>query len=272
MGTAWCPQCRGRGEAAPSTPTDDTWGPSRSTFAPQGRSAWACPTCDGTGLVACSPRCAACQGSGHVLGTVAQAQEEGLADGRDDDFPLANTALLVLTFLSFAVEVLVPNYRFHFWLNGQQALHGQWWQFVTSLFLHDNLLQLGFNMLALYVFGPPLERTVGAIRFTLLYVIGGILGNMLSVWVNPYIQTVGGSGAIFGVAGAWIGLQIRYRIFAPRVVGGLVGYLVFMLVLGFSADVGLNNQAHLGGLVSGLLFGLLQPAPHKTNAPTDPSP
>ena len=176
--------------------------------------------------------------------------------GDDDPLPVGTGLLLVITFLSFALEGIDPGYRYRFWLYGPQALGGQWWQLATSLFLHASLLQLGFNMAALFVFGPPLERAVGTRRFVIVYLLSGVAGNMLSVAVTPRIQTVGASGCLFGVGGAWIGIQLRRAVFPSRVVWLLVAYIVFMLATGFLADAALNNVAHLGGFLCGLAGGL----------------
>lgn len=203
---------------------------------------------------ACPPRCAACQGRGRTLATLEQALGQIAPD--DDPLPIGTGLLLVATFLSFALEGLDPGYRYRFWLYGPQALGGQWWQFVTSLFLHTNLTQLGFNMAALFVFGPPLEKAVGSRTFVTLYLLSGIAGNMASVVASPRIQTVGASGSLFGVGGAWIGIQVRRPIFPRRVVGLLLIYIVLMLVTGFLADAAMNNVAHLGGFLCGLAGGL----------------
>lgn len=163
---------------------------------------------------------------------------------------------MAATFLSFALEGLDPGYRYRFWLYGPQALGGQWWQFITSLFLHTNLVQLGFNMAALFVFGPPLEKAVGTRAFVILYVLSGLTGNMASVMTSPRIQSVGASGCIFGVGGAWIGIQLRRPLFSQRVVWLLLAYITLMLVTGFVADAAMNNVAHLGGFLCGLAGGL----------------
>lgn len=181
----------------------------------------------------------------------------------ETDIPLATASLMALTFLSFALEGFVPGYRYHFWLYGRQALgEGQWWQFATSLLLHANLLQLGFNMCALYIFGPPLERSIGSYPFSVIYLASGVVGNLLSVYMTPDLQTVGASGCLFGVAGAWIGLQIRHRLFPPNVVSMLVAYIVLMLAFGFVTDGALNNWAHLGGLACGLTLSLTMQPKH----------
>jgi rhomboid protease GluP len=182
-------------------------------------------------------------------------------------FPPGTALLLTLTFISFALEGLVPGYRYRFWLYGRQALGGEWWQLLTALFLHTDLVQLGFNMAALWGFGPPLEAAIGTSRFVVLYLTSGAVGNALSVMMNPYIQTVGASGCLFGVGGAWIGLQLRERRFSTRVVALLLAYIVGALAIGFTADSGLNNWAHLGGFLWGFILALTTATNPSSNPP-----
>jgi len=205
-------------------------------------------------MLACPTRCPACSGRGRTLATLDQAVVEGPA--RDDDLASGTAGLLIATFLSFALEGLFPGYRYCFWLYGPQVLNGQWWQLVTSLFLHSTLLQLGFNTAALYAFGAPLENALGTRRFVALYLGAGMAGNLLSLVFHPRIQSVGASGCIFGIAGAWIGIQVRRPLFSGRVIMALMAYVAFALLSGFAADAALNNLAHLGGFVVGVAGGL----------------
>src|SRR5207249_5933577 len=95
---------------------------------------------------------------------------------------------------------------------GQHA----YWRFVTALFLHGGLLHLGFNVFALYVLGPPLERSIGTMRFVACYLISGIasgagvIGLTLVALTRP-AQLIGASGSIMGIVGAWAGFLMRHR-------------------------------------------------------------
>ncbi len=223
-----------------------------------------CARCDGSGVMTCTPRCNTCRGRGELLDPLEVVEAEFLDRSNGSSAKIehghspATVALLLCTLLSYAAEGFFPEYRYHFWLYGRQAVEqGQWWQFVTSLFLHADLLQLCFNMAALYLLGPPLEETIGSVRFGLLYVLSGIAGNLTSVAIHPRIQTVGASGCLFGVAGAWIGLYLRERTFSPRIIAVLSVYAALMLSVGFLPDTGLNNLAHLGGFLFGFSASLL---------------
>src|SRR5438552_19134684 len=92
----------------------------------------------------------------------------------------------------------------------------EYWRFITALFLHGGLLHLGFNLFALYVLGPPLERCIGTIRFVACYLISGlasgvgVVGLTLIGLVHP-AQLVGASGCIMGLVGALAGFLMQHR-------------------------------------------------------------
>ncbi len=137
---------------------------------------------------------------------------------------------------------------------------GQYWRLFASLFLHFGIMHIAFNGWALYVLGREVEALYGSARFTVIYFLTGLFGNVAFYCLGgPFIPSAGASGAIFGVVGAEIAFFYRNR----RLLGGmsqqrlrtlfiLVG---INLVFGFTV-AGINNIAHMGGLISGLLLGL----------------
>jgi membrane associated rhomboid family serine protease len=128
---------------------------------------------------------------------------------------------------------------------------GAWWQLVTSMFTHVELLHIGFNMLALYFLGPMLEAVLGRARFVALYLVSGLCGSAAVVLLSaPNSQTVGASGAIFGLMGA-------LAVVATKVGGQLQPILMWLgLNLVFTFTVaGISWQGHLGGLVGGAVLG-----------------
>jgi len=134
-------------------------------------------------------------------------------------------------------------------------LLGQYWRLFTPMFLHGSILHILFNMYALYIFGPGLERHYGHWRFLLLYVISGYAGNVMSFIfsVNP---SLGSSTAIFGLLGAEGVLLYRNRgVFggnAQRALGNIILIAVINLFIGLSP--GIDNWGHIGGLMGGALF------------------
>ena len=84
------------------------------------------------------------------------------------------------------------------WLDGPQVADGGWWRLITAAFLHANLIHIGFNMLALWWFGAPVEQYLGRARFIGLYLVAGLAGSAGALLQTPGV-TVGASGAIFGI-------------------------------------------------------------------------
>ncbi len=128
---------------------------------------------------------------------------------------------------------------------------GAWWQLVTSMFTHVEPIHLGFNMLALYFLGPMLEVVLGRARFLALYLVSGLVGSAAVMLLSePHGQTVGASGAIFGLMGA-------LAVVATKVGGQLQPILMWLglnLVFTFTVS-GISWQGHVGGLVGGAVLG-----------------
>lgn len=141
-------------------------------------------------------------------------------------------------------------------LNAERIVaDGEYYRMITALFLHSGAEHLFNNMLLLFAFGEMVEKELGHIRFGILYLLAGIGGSMMSL---AYIltsgriyQSIGASGAVFGVEGALLMLVLVYRgRFKTVTVGKLAFLIVYSLYVGFrSTDV--DNFAHLGGVVSG---------------------
>lgn len=139
---------------------------------------------------------------------------------------------------------------------------GQVWRLVTAAFLHDGILHIGFNMYALYLFGPGLERQVGGPAFLALYLGSAIAGG--AAYFLPYALEIGGlfpavgaSGAVFGLFGATLALTYRNRSTAAGAAGlrQLLTLLGINLALPLIAPgLGIAWQAHVGGLLAGVLI------------------
>lgn len=137
-------------------------------------------------------------------------------------------------------------------------IHGQYWRFVTPIFLHANLLHVGLNMLNFLVLGVFLERLMGHLRFLLIYLVTGVVSIIASFYFAPQEVSVGASGAIFGLVGAYSVFVLVHRQAFPR--RGIPALLWLVLIIGINLSIGLfvsnvDNYAHVGGLLSGCLLG-----------------
>jgi len=131
------------------------------------------------------------------------------------------------------------------------------WAIITNLFVHANLWHLIVNMIALYFFGSSLGRLVGESRFLLVYFGGGILGNILYLLLgSPFIPAVGASGAIFALGGALAMLRPKLPVLVfpiPAPIPLWIAVIGSFVILTFIPSVAW--QAHLGGLIVGLIAG-----------------
>ncbi len=136
-------------------------------------------------------------------------------------------------------------------VGGLVIFEGQYYQLLTSLFVHANIAHISGNMIFLFIFGLRGEEMFSLPEYLAIYFLGGLTGNLLSLaLLNPIIPSVGASGAIFAMFGACI-IHVR-RAVRQSIVTALI-YAFFLLFISSAPDV--NNLAHIGGLVTGLLIG-----------------
>ncbi|MGC3963735.1 MAG: rhomboid family intramembrane serine protease [Rhodocyclaceae bacterium] len=136
---------------------------------------------------------------------------------------------------------------------------GQPWRLVSSIFLHGNPIHIAFNMLALWQIGQIAERLFGSLAFALIFLVTGVIGALASNWWAPLTVSVGASGAIFGVAGALLAYLFMCRGQMPMTVlrqtrGSMLAFVAYSLFAG-AAVPGIDNAAHGGGLLAGLVVG-----------------
>jgi len=145
---------------------------------------------------------------------------------------------------------------------GPATKDGEWWRLGSALFLHFGILHLGMNMWALWDGGQLVERMYGHARFATLYFVSGLTGNLVSLIVQGDRAVSGGaSGAVFGLYGALLVFLWRERRqLHPKefrwLFWGAAGFSVATIVFGFIVP-GIDNAAHIGGFLSGLLIGMV---------------
>lgn len=131
-------------------------------------------------------------------------------------------------------------------------LEGEWWRFLTPMFLHFGLTHLVMNMLSLYILGPLVQNLYGKVRFLLIYFLSGVYGVFASFIFSDGVSA-GASGAIFGMFGALLFFGLIQKRFHIRIDLKQVVVLV-LFNLGYGLLVpGIDNYAHVGGLIGGFL-------------------
>lgn len=134
----------------------------------------------------------------------------------------------------------------------------EYWRLISYGFLHIGLLHILFNSYALVLYGPTLEEYLGKGRFLFLYVVSAIGGAVLSSTINPGAVSAGASGAIFGMVGALWSIMKR-RGAHPAAMQQLVWIVGLNFMIGLSPGSHVDNWAHGGGLVTGLVLGYVIP-------------
>jgi rhomboid protease GluP len=131
-------------------------------------------------------------------------------------------------------------------------LNGEWWRFITPIFLHIGFFHLLMNSIALFYLGTFVERMYGTVRFIFIYLYAGILGASASFVFNTEVSA-GASGAIFGCFGAILYFGLQHRELFLKTIGKDIMFILGLnLILGFSVPM-IDNSAHLGGLLGGFL-------------------
>lgn len=143
---------------------------------------------------------------------------------------------------------------------GPLTLSGEYWRLITAGFIHGGFAHIAFNMWALWSLGQLSEKLFGSWVTTAVYLLTGVGGALLSIFVHPNHSEVGASGAIFGIAGAILaGVKfgnVSISSWQKRsITSSLIFFTGFNLYLG-SAFPGIDNWCHLGGLITGLIFGV----------------
>ncbi len=141
---------------------------------------------------------------------------------------------------------------------------GAWWRLLTALFLHAGFYHILMNMIALYSLGITVERIYGSWSFLIIYFAAGLLGNALSLYFGArHGISVGASGAIFGLAGALLIAVLQHReklptVFSKNIITNMMFFIIYSLIYGVS-NKGIDNAAHVGGLVGGCLTAFILP-------------
>ena len=187
---------------------------------------------------------------------------------RNDEFKIisATTILIILNVLMFLFETLLlggstaDNFvTQNLTMYTPYVLEGQAWRMFTSMFLHFGAAHIVMNMIALYNIGYFLEGYAGTIKYTIIYLLGGIFGNVAVIIADMITSSpaygAGASGAIFAVLGAILAVAIKDRNSGLSITN-ILSSTFFALAPGFFIQ-GISLSAHIGGLIGGFLLALL---------------
>jgi len=193
----------------------------------------------------------------------------------------------VAVFLGMVIDMLLHTYvpastimgfsipeSIHWGANvGVLTFSGEWWRLLTCVFVHGSIIHIAFNMWCLWNLGALCESLYGRWTYAAIYLLCGLGASLASAAWHPYTPSVGASGAIFGLAGALIAAFKLGEFSVPRsalagTLRSLGGFVVYNLIFG-AVIPGIDNTAHIGGLITGLIVGALVAliAPQQDHAP-----
>ncbi len=174
-------------------------------------------------------------------------------------------SLIAINVIAFLAEIVKPGLLYDWGMLGVGpvlapgnavqlgVVNGEWYRLLTSAFTAPGtnfsglgLLDIGFNMYALYIVGPSLERMLGPVRYLAVYLLSAVGGGVMFYYLEPTGFAAGASGAVFGLFGAWFVVSRRLRLD----VRGIVTLIAINLVFGFVVP-GIAWQDHLGGIITG---------------------
>lgn len=244
-GRAPCPQCQGQGNLG-----NDSRGNPRP-----------CKVCKGRGYLECSPQCDSCLGQG-VITSALQSQILAKYAPPAAHGPRKAWGAGLLISICLGVYLLQHLFPFQFaffiapYLAPYAPDYASWqiWRLLSAAFLHANLLHLLCNLSCLYVLGQYLEGYLGGRRFLIIFVLGAVGGNILSVFLNPH-PGIGASGGIYALLSAAYFYQIRWGLGEAEMARNFWQSGLAILGLGFLLSLMgypyLDNWAHLGGAIAG---------------------
>lgn len=186
--------------------------------------------------------------------------------------PMITYIIIALCVIMFGITILFGEKSFintliKFGANiGYYTKNGELYRLLTCIFLHANLFHLLCNMYSLYVIGPQVENFYGKLKFIFIFLFSGICGSILSLaFSGNNIVSVGASGAIFGLLGAIVYFGYHYRIYLGNVLKSqLIPIIILNLLIGFLVT-GIDNFAHIGGLIGGVFAAMAVGVPEKNS-------
>ncbi|RNF38567.1 rhomboid family intramembrane serine protease [Planococcus salinus] len=173
-------------------------------------------------------------------------------------YPVVSTLIAINVLIHLITWIpFVGQYIYYYGVGSNFLIStGEWWRFGTPIFLHGGLMHLLFNMFALFLFGPELERLTGKVRFITIYALSGLFASAATYFLQPLEYThVGASGAIFGIFGAFGALLYHGGRTMPQLRQIILPIIVISIVMTFLTP-NVNATAHIAGMITGFLIGL----------------
>lgn len=171
--------------------------------------------------------------------------------------PIITYSLVIINILMYIIPILFGIYETildKYSIYGPAVRAGQYYRLITGTFIHANIFHLFFNCYALTILGSQLESFLGKPKYLVVYLFSAVIGSLFSVTFAGNYYSIGASGAIFGLMGSLVYFGYHYRVYLGNVIKSQIIPLILMnLGIGFLVP-GIDNSAHIGGLLGGALI------------------
>lgn len=171
--------------------------------------------------------------------------------------PIITYSLVIINILMYIIPILFGVYETildKYSIYGPAVRAGQYYRLITGTFIHANIFHLFFNCYALAILGSQLESFLGKPKYLVVYLFSTVIGSLFSVTFAGNYYSIGASGAIFGLMGSLVYFGYHYRVYLGNVIKSQIIPLILMnLGIGFLVP-GIDNSAHIGGLLGGALI------------------
>lgn len=178
--------------------------------------------------------------------------------------PYITYILIFINILFYVLSIISNSFYNSMVLNPSKILNGEYYRLLSCIFMHGGIIHLLCNMYCLYVIGPQVESFFGKIKYIIIYLLSGIIGSLMSLSITNSIS-LGASGAIFGLLGSILYFGYHYRVYLSQAIKSqIIPLIVLNLFLGFILS-GVDNAAHIGGLIGGILVSMMVGVKYKSS-------
>lgn len=178
--------------------------------------------------------------------------------------PYITYILIFINILFYVLSIISNSFYNSMVLNPSKVLNGEYYRLLSCIFMHGGIIHLLCNMYCLYVIGPQVESFFGKIKYIVIYLLSGIIGSLMSLSITNSLS-LGASGAIFGLLGSILYFGYHYRVYLSQAIKSqIIPLIVLNLFLGFILN-GVDNAAHIGGLIGGILVSMMVGVKYKSS-------
>lgn len=177
--------------------------------------------------------------------------------------PYVTYVIIFINIIFYIYSIINNDFYNSMLLNPNKILSGEYYRLITCMFVHGGILHLLCNMYCLFIIGPQVESFFGKVKYIIIYLISGLIGSLMSLCITNSLS-LGASGAIFGLLGSILYFGYHYRVYLGQTLKSqIIPLIILNLFLG-SILSNVDNAAHIGGLIGGVLSSMMVGVKYKS--------